>query len=302
MENTLNLNPTSASFAIDPKTNPRALGRDAIQKSVEAIDPLLWKNNWARSQELKLMIESHPLFRHPLIGLLESEDLSNEATKVIHLEFAYAFAQVFTDTIIHAMAGTSELEARLGPLGKVSARFLSQLNLMDELGFCPAPVLNDDYYGSPYHAHYAEFAKTMEQLGVPGMDIYKYSHSEAAEKSRRSFTDQFNDYLLCSSVLACAEQVFTQFAGPWAKSVGKSTNINVSQGYHKIHVEDEAGDFLDDKHSEDTWYLFSQALTENRFEEVKANMENWLDCWNDFCDHIMHVARKLSPKKKPALN
>ncbi|WP_249337141.1 hypothetical protein [Serratia plymuthica] len=57
--------------------------------------------------------------------------------KVFHLEFYHAFSQVFTDAVIEALSSAKRLEGRLGAREKMAARFLLQINLLDELGFHP---------------------------------------------------------------------------------------------------------------------------------------------------------------------
>jgi hypothetical protein len=273
--------------------NPRKSGRSAIEGTVAAE---LWKKNVAFTDELKTLIDRHKFSRHPIAGLLETEELNGDVTKAIHLEFGHAFAQVFTDSLIQAMARTVELEPRLGPMGKVSARFLIQLNLLDELGYSPTEKPNQNYTGNPKLAHYIQFNETLQQLKITPQEISTFRPSIAAQASRKTFTDYFDDYVLLTAVLACAETIFTLFAGPWAKSVAMSTDIDTSTGYHAIHVEDESGEFLDDDHAEDSWYIFRQSVTPERYEEVSRKMVMWLDTWNDFCDNVMHVARNIKRK------
>lgn len=278
---------------IDMK-DPRTAGREAIKKSVP---PDLWEKNVAYAEKVKEFVVGHRMWKHPVLNLLETEKLNKEITRTIHLEFAHAFAQIFTDSLIMAMARTTELEKTLGPLGKVSSRFLLQLNLLDELGYAPATEVTGDYMGNPAKAHYLEFAHTLKQLDTTPEIIKNFKPSPAARAARKTFTDQYDDYTLLTAVLACAEQVFTRFAGPWAKSVSLSTDIDTTKGYHAIHVEDEEGHFIDDDHSEDSWYLFRQAVSPERYEEIQRKMESWLDTWYDFGDEIIHVARTIDKKK-----
>lgn len=275
--------------------SPREMGRKAIQAT---IDPAIWNKNVEFGLQMKSMIDKHKLCRHPLIGLLSTEKLNVEATKLIHFEFSYAFAEIFTDSVIQTMMTAIQLEKRIGPLGKVSARFLLELNLMDELGFMPKANSqnSEDYCGNPLLAHYAQFNETIEEIGSNHDEMMNYKPSAAAEEARKTFTENYSDHVMMTSVLAVAESVFTLFAGPWAKSVGMSTNVDVSRGYHKIHVENETGEFLDDYHSEDTWYLFRQAVQEKDYAEVKERISMWLDVWYDFADQIMHIANKHSKK------
>jgi hypothetical protein len=80
--------------------------------------------------------------------------------------------------------------------------------------------------------------------------------------------------------------VFTQFAGPWAKGVGAKTSIDVSGGYHSIHVEKD-GQFIDDDHSEDAWFVFQQAITPDRHDEILSRVSEWLDTWSSFLDQLV---------------
>lgn len=274
--------------------NPRAAGRQAIQNSVPTD---LWERNCAFADKVKKDIIAHKMWKHPVTNLFETEKLNPEITRTVHLEFAHAFAQIFTDSLIFAMARTTDLEKTLGPQGKVSARFLLQLNLLDELGYAPAEKVTGDYCGNPAKAHYMQFAETLKQLGAKPEDIMTFKPSAAARAARKTFTDHYEDYALLTCVLACAEQVFTRFAGPWAKNVGMSTDIDTTKGYHAIHVEDEHGEFIDDDHSEDSWFLFRQAVTPARYEEIQRKIESWLDIWYDFGDNVIHLARTIDKKK-----
>lgn len=273
--------------------HPRATGRAAIEKTVPKE---LWAQNMAFTDEIKAMIQKHRLYRHPVVGLLETEELNKEISRVLHLEFAYAFAQIFTDSLVLAMARTSDLEGRLGPMGKVSARFLLQLNLLDELGYAPNEKITEDYWGNPQLAHYVQFVETLRQLGGKPEDILQFKPSAAAKAARKTFTDHYGNYAELTAVLAAAESVFTLFAGPWARSVARSTDIDTSTGYHAIHVEDDDGNFIDDEHSEDSWYIFRQALTPDRYDEMREKFAQWLDIWYDFGDSIMHIARTMNRK------
>jgi hypothetical protein len=268
---------------------PRETGRAAI---VQSVPKDLWEKNMAFRKEIQEMVDNHPLKSHPIKALLMQATLNVEISRYMHLEFAWAFAQIFTDSLINAMAQTGQLESRLGPLGKVSARFLLQLNLLDELGYAAAPIVSEDYYGNPMNSHYIQFVDTLKSLNATPDTMKSFKPSAAALTSRRTFTDYFQDYALLTCVLACAEALFTEFASPWAESVKKSTNIDTSKGYHKIHVEND-GHFVDDDHSEDSWILFCQAVTPERYDEVKKHVEQWLETWNDFGTHLMHAVQDM---------
>jgi hypothetical protein len=267
---------------------PRDTGRAAIVKSVPEN---LWKQNWDFSKKIQERIDDHALKSHPIKALLMQATLNVEISRYMHLEFAYAFAQIFTDSLIHAMATSAQLEPKLGPLGKVSARFLLQLNLLDEMGFAPAEEVTGDYSGNPMNSHYIQFMNTLKELESTPEILKSFRPSAAASASRKTFTDYYQDHMLLTLVLAAAETLFTEFASPWAESVKKSTNIDTSKGYHKIHVEDD-GHFIDDDHSEDSWYLFRQAADPARYDECLKHVDQWLETWNDFGTHLLLEVQK----------
>jgi hypothetical protein len=269
----------------------RELGRNTIKAT---LSDEAWTQNTYFTNELKGMIASHRLMTHPMINILNSGKLSEDAVKLFHIEFYFAFAQVFTDAIVTAMASASELEARLGPMGKVSARFLLQLNLLDELGFEPCDDGFGEHKGDPGLAHYIEFHKVLKQLGITADTLRAHVPSEIARKGRATYEDTYGDYLMTIGLLAAAENIFTVFAGPWSRSVALSTSIDTKVGYHSIHVADEDGSFLDDDHSEDTWYLVRQALTAERKSELKQKMLGWLDAWSEYLDYQQKSCLSIS--------
>jgi hypothetical protein len=262
--------------------NPRKVGREAIQKSVSAD---LWVKNFSIRSRILSTIRSHRIMSHPIISQLSSGEHDIAMQRLFHLEFRHAFAQIFTDALIRAMFTSSQLEPRLGATGKVAARFLLQLNLLDELGFVPGGEPASDYAGNPHYAHYVQFDSTLRQLGISAADADAYIPSASASACRATFENNYDDHVALTSVLAVSESVFTQFAGPWAKSVGAKTSIDVSGGYHSIHVEKD-GQFIDDDHSEDAWFVFQQAITLDRHEEILSRVTQWLDTWTTFLDQL----------------
>jgi len=273
---------------------PRQIARQAVQGSVA---PDLWKKNRAFSEELKKTILSHRLVHHPLIGEMDSKTMSPAVAKMMHLEFGHAFAQIFTDSVVRAMFDCSQVEPRCLAVGKVGARFLLQLNLLDELGFVPGDATTGEYAGSPLLAHYVQFDEVTKSLGVSEAEKASYKPHKASVAARKSFEDQYGDYVLLTGVLAVAEQVFTKFAGPWARSTNRSAGVDISKGYHAIHVEDAEGGFLDDDHSEDSWYVFSQAVEPARYDELRKKVVNWLDVWAEYCDAMGAVGMQMMMQK-----
>jgi hypothetical protein len=263
-------------------SSPRSSGRDAVERSVPAA---IWRQNFAFRTQLLAFIQAHRIMRHPIIEQLDAGTHDLAAQQLFHLEFRHAFAQIFTDGLIRAMCTSSQLEPRLGAIGKVSARFLLQLNVLDELGFQPVSTDGGDYAGNPHLAHYVQFDETLRQLGISAVQANAYVPSAAAAACRATFESNYDDHVSLVTVLAVSETVFTRFCGPWAKSVGAKAGIDVSDGYHSIHVEKD-GEFIDDDHSEDAWYVFQQAIEPDQHEQMLAKVAQWLDTWCDFLDQL----------------
>jgi hypothetical protein len=223
--------------------------------------------------------------QHPIIPKLETAQHDHDIQRFFHLEFRHAFAQIFTDSLIQAMSTSTQLEQSLGALGKVSSRFLLQLNVLDELGFVPNPGPASDYAGDPLLSHYVQFDATLKQLGLTNSDVVEFKPSAQSCACRATFEENYKDHVSLTAVMAVSETVFSKFSGPWAKSVGASTGIDVQQGYHSIHVEHD-GEFIDDEHSDDAWYVFRQAVTPDRYKEISENVQKWLDTWAGFLDFL----------------
>lgn len=262
----------------------RQLGRDAIAATVE-------KNNYQRNHKFakRLIdrVESHPLMTNPILSKMNGGEFDLNQMKVFHLEFYHAFAQVFTDAVIEALSSAKQLEGRLGARAKMAARFLLQINLLDELGFHPGTGSDGSYNGQPALAHYVQFFNTIEQLGMSEDEVKAWMPMSSSVACRATFENAYGDYPQLVALLAVAETVFHDFATPWAKSVDVATDIDVSRGYHSIHVETETGESIEDGHSEDAWILFCQAITEDRFEEMVQRVDLWLKVWNDFCNDLL---------------
>lgn len=268
--------------------NPRAIARKAIENSVI---PALWAGNGEFINELRRSIAEHRIMRHPIIGQLESSNADLQAQQYFHLEFRHAFAQIFTDALIQTMVTCAQMEDSVGARGKVAARFLLQLNVLDELGFLPNTDKGSDYAGNPEMSHYVQFDDTLQQLGLSPEAVAGYTPSDAARACRATFEKQYSDHVGLSAIMATSETVFGAFSGPWARSVGVATSIDVSAGYHSIHVEHD-GKFIDDDHSEDAWYVFRQAIKPERYGAVSAQILAALETWAAFLDMLTGTARR----------
>ncbi|MCT8345283.1 hypothetical protein LG003_21160 [Photorhabdus kleinii] len=262
----------------------RQLGRDAIVATVENNQ---YQRNHQFAKRLIDRIEAHPLMRNPILLKMNRGEFDISQMRIFHLEFYHAFAQVFTDAVIEALSSAKQLEGRLGARAKMAARFLLQINLLDELGFHPGTGSDSGYNGQPELAHYVQFFNTIEQLGMSENEVKTWFPMSSSVACRATFENAYGDYPQLMALLAVAETVFHDFATPWAKSVGVATDIDVSTGYHSIHVETETGESIEDGHSEDAWILFCQAITEDRFDEMEQRVDLWLKVWNDFCNDLL---------------
>lgn len=272
------------------QVSAREAGRKAV---IASLDPETFRRNTTFASSLQEVVKSHPLMQNPIMKLSASGHFSAQQMKFFHYEFYHAFAQVFTDTVIEAMRAATQLDDRLGARAKMAARFLLQINLLDELGFEPGLGADDNYVGRPEQSHYVQFFETVEKLGGGEAETKKWMPLASAIACRHTFESTYGDYCLIVAILAVAETVFHDFATPWASGVSKSNNLDISTGYHSIHVEDEHLGSIEDGHSEDAWMLFTQAVTEERFPEITAKVRLWMKMWNDFCNDFVAFAAKL---------
>lgn len=266
--------------------NSRAHCRELLRSLVPTS---IWEQNERFANELKGLIKEHRISSHRLMAMLNDGSFSPEGMKRFHLEFRHAFAQNFTDALIQVMFTAGQLEARQGAIGKVAARFLIQLNVLDELGFEAGKVEHGEYAGDPRHAHYIEFDKVISDLGISPAQVREYAPSKAAVDARRTVEEVYGDHVALAARLALAESVFSNFAGPWATNMKKRTDVATDQGYHAIHVEHE-GTFIDDDHSEDMWFVLRQAIEPSRYDEIRASASTTLEIWARFCDSMLTIA------------
>jgi hypothetical protein len=254
------------------------------------IRQLVPAEDWARNErfcaQLRAAIRDHALLHDPLITALGTAALPPDVLKRLHLEFRYSFAQTFTEALLHAMALTAQLEPRLGSLGKVAARFLLQLNVLDELGFEPR---GEQYGGTPRNAHYTKFHDTLRELGVSERDAAAYAPSTAAIACRKMIERASGDLVATLAILAVEETIFESFAAPWSTNMRQRTSVDVDGGYHAIHV-DHGGESLDDHHAEDLWYVLQMALTPDQHDLTHKVTRQCLDTVHDFVRALATVA------------
>lgn len=276
-----------------PLENPRQHSRQLVQNSV---DPKTWERNTGFTHGLVDKIVKHRLCNHPVLGALDRKEFTLESARMMHLEFRVAFAQIFTDGLIRLMETTNQLEPALGAKAKVAARFLIQMNVLEELGYRPNSAGTEEFCGHPGFSHYLLFTDTLAALGASEDTWKSYVASKESWAARETLEGNYDNHLRLAVVLALCETAFVYYAGPWAKNTIHVCKTDIAGGYHSIHVEDADGTSIDDDHSEDSWYIVRQALTPERYGEIDSMLTEVLDIWSDFGDMWLrkHQAMKLA--------
>lgn len=269
--------------------NPRQIAQDAIKASV-AKD--IWDRNAEFVRKLREEVNSHPVTRHPAIKALSEGRFDKETLKTVHLEYRHAIVQVFTDALLMAQATSRQLEDRVGlaPGTKMQARFLLTLNDLDEFGFKPGTDKNGYYKGNPLLAHYPLFEALMDDYGIPQEVRQKYQPSDIARKTRDCLESSFDDFLLVTTLLAVGELEVVLFSPPLRKATEK-VGLRTDQGYYFVHgtTEEQEVEAADDDHEADLWYLVTQGLTPDRYEDVRNKAIEYSDVWYKFWDHQMSL-------------
>lgn len=266
-----------------PIENPRDTSRRIVR---ESIAPELWRDNEAFTQKLDRTIKGSRLFNHPVIASFARKEFTLKSMGIVHSEVRHAFAEHFGDALIRLMETTGTLERRLGAKPKMAARFLIQLNVLEELGYKPTPRGKTGFVGHPGFSHYWQLVDTLTAVGHPEQSWASYAPSPEAEAVRKSLLGSFGDHLRLSVVLAGIETAFIPYYGPWADNTIAVCPTDISKGYHSIHVEDDDGTIVDHDHSEDSWYIVRQALTPDRYAEIEAFLNDVLEEWARFVDML----------------
>ncbi|MGV0760610.1 hypothetical protein V6768_14935 [Tistrella mobilis] len=275
----------------DLNADPRQTARQLIR---ETIDPDLWVRNEAFTQRLVQIMKAHRLHAHPILEAWNAGEFTLEGIRLVHMEVRAAFLEVFTESLLRLMQTTSQLEPTLGYRGKLSARFLVQLNVLEELGFKPGTSEAGDFVGHPSLAHYWRLADAMTSLGLDEAAWRGHKPSAEAEATRRTMDENQDDHLRLAVLLAGIETVFMPYYSPWARnSIAVCPALVVENGYHSVHVEDDDGHFVDDDHSEDSWYVVRQALTPARYDEIERFTTDLLDTWATLFDQLLARGREL---------
>ncbi|MBA3772885.1 MAG: hypothetical protein H0X13_10475 [Ramlibacter sp.] len=277
-----------SELIIDPRTASRQLIK-------ESVDLSLWERNQTFTLRLiKDTIQAHRLHTHPILEAWQNEEFDLRGIQVVHMEIRAAFLEVFSESLLRLMQTASQLEGSLGYRAKLAARFLVQLNVLDEIGFKLAPSSNDNSIGHPSFAHYWLLADAMTTLGLDEAGWRAHATSAQARAVRATLEDNQDDHLRLSVLLACIETVFMPYYSPWAKnSIRVCPALRAPGGYHSVHIENDEGHFVDDDHSEDSWYIVRQALVPGRYQEIERFTTDLLDTWAQLFDVLLTHRKAL---------
>lgn len=264
--------------------HPRKAARRAVQHSVPA---QLWERNFTFRRSLQGLVQSHRIMRHDALSKFNSGAYILEGQHLFHLEFRHAFAQIFADAVVSAMVTSSQLEQRLGAIGKSSARFLLQLNLLDQLGFIPNQPSFDGYSGHPYLAHCVQLEDTLQKFGVSASTIDAYEPTPQASACRATFEDTYGDHVELTTILAISESVFMPYATAWAH--GTANQITDDSSFHYTTNMTNYDHALNNSHCEDAWHIMQQSITPDRYDEITGKVARWLETWSEFFDLLLHI-------------
>lgn len=273
-----------------PIDDPRGNSRQVLR---ESLDSKTWSMNEAFTRRLVDTMRAHRLHHHPIVAAWERNEFTLESMVIVHLEVRAAFAEIFTDALIRLMQTTGQLERRLGAKAKMAARFLLELNVLEELGFRLNVTGSKGLCGHPGYSHYWQLTDTLAALGAPEETWASYVPAPESVATRKSLEENYDDHLRLAVVLATIETVFVPYYSPWSQNTLSVCKADIADGYHSIHVEDDTGKSLDEDHGEDSWYVVRQALTPDRYEEIEALTVGVLDLWAGFMDMLMRRHQEL---------
>ncbi len=273
-----------------PIENPREVSRQIIRESV---DPETWRKNEAFTRKLEGIIKTSRLFNHRVLESWSRKEFTLASMMIVHAEVRAGFLEDFGDALIHLMTTTTSIERRLGARAKMAARFLIQLNVLEELGYKPTPLGKTGFSGHPGFSHYWQLGETLAALGHPEEMWATYVPSPEALAVKQSLRGNFDDHLRLAVVLAGIETAFIPYYDPWAVNTIAVSPTDIAGGYHSIHVEDNTGAVVDEDHSEDSWYIVRQAVTPDRYAEIEAFLRDVLEVWARFVDMLAAKDREV---------
>ena len=253
--------------------NIRTIGHQAVK---ETVTDDLWKRNEDFSLVLVDIIEKHRFSHHPIYTTKKLEHLSQDWINWCCLECGTILANM-THAIIRALGGCIQLQPRLELKAVFNARFLLQIIVLDELGYI-IPTGKGEYQTV---AH-PDLAPTLDFLKAGGQNIQNLENHQVSNELRdfkRCLEDNYDDYLRLLCVVVTVDAMYLNNFSGWMKKVAKLSGIDTSQGYYSISA--------DEGYHSDLCCLFKQAVTPERYDEIRALTVYSLDTWASWLDRLL---------------
>ncbi|SDH56340.1 iron-containing redox enzyme family protein [Variovorax sp. OV700] len=268
----------------------RTAARNAVRESIADVQ---WQRNDTFTRELSTELQQHAFVQHPLIAAMNAGEGSLEWLRGFYLDTVHAVSGRFIDYVLQAVLNCAQIEDRIGRRGVTAARFLLQINVIDELGFEPGASV-EGFIGNPGKAHVLQLYDVLEQLGISEAMVRAHRASSAAIHMANVLETNRNDHLRLATVLAAYESTLSPWSDCWATATRALSTVDTGRGYHAIHVEDHDGHVVDDDHSEDSWHIVRQALTLERTEEVRHLALHLMDTCQSYVDYQFRLLRTQS--------
>lgn len=265
-----------------PLDYPRQTARRLIQNSVPTE---LWVKNQEFVTQICRELAHHPVAHHPMIQALNQGIFDRQQMQQIHLEYRHAIVQIFTDALLMAQVQSRQVEPRLAPGSKMSARFLLTLNSLDEFGYRPGVDCEGYYRGNPEGAHYPLFEQVLNDLDIGMVERQTYEPSSIACQVRQYLEAAFDDFCAITSLLAVGEEEVVLFSAPLRHNAA-AVGLDVTTGYYVCHgtSDDIEAEANDDSHEHDLWYVLMQGLTPDRYADIRQKCLTYCDLWVEFWD------------------
>lgn len=268
----------------------RTAARNAVRESIADAQ---WTRNDTFTRELSAELQQHAFVQHPLITAMNAGEGSLEWLRGFYLDTVHAVSGRFIDYVLQAVLNCAQIEDRVGRRGVTAARFLLQINVIDELGFEPGKSV-EGFVGNPANAHVLQLYDVLGQLGISEAMVRAHRPSCAAIHMASVLETNRNDHLRLATVLAAYESTLSPWSDCWASATRALSTVDTDRGYHAIHVEDHEGHVVDDDHSEDSWHIVRQAMTSDRTQEVHHLCLHLMDTCRAYVDHQLRLLQVQS--------
>ncbi|MBK0063277.1 MULTISPECIES: hypothetical protein [unclassified Acinetobacter] len=255
-----------------------------------AISTDLWTFNTELVRRLKVDIDDHALFEHPILSDLKSQKINFEQLKIIHINYLNCIVKIFTDALSMLIFQAQQLESNTNIhlhnriLSKIYARYLLSLNLLDELGFDTA----DLQQSSPAKSHLAYYLKILETFGVDPLS--QNSIEPEALELQNFIRGHYDSYIALLLILSITEKQVIVFSEALHLNLKKFGDI-FDQGYYACHglANDEDNLANDDNHANDLWMLCIQAISPESETILRETTQNYLSLWQDFWTKMYQI-------------